>query len=155
MPAASSRASSTLAKDAFRAGQNRHAGLVHGGARFLLQAHAADHFRLGSDEGQAGGLAHFGEVGVLGKETVAGMNGFGVGDFGRADHRRNIQIAARALGRADADGFVGKTRVQAVAVGFRVHRHRADAQILAGADDAQGDFAAVGDQNFFEHAGAA
>jgi hypothetical protein len=29
------------------------------------------------------------------------------------------------------------------------------AQIFAGADDAQGDLAAVGDQNFFKHAGAA
>ncbi len=102
-----------------------------------------------------GGLAYFGEVGVLGKETVAGMNGFGVGDFGGADHRWNVQIAARALGRADADGFVRKTRVEAVAVGFGIHGDGADAQILAGADDAQGDFAAVGDQNFFKHAGAA
>ena len=71
-----------------------------------------------ADEAQAGGLAHLGEVGVFGKETVARMNRFGVGDFGGADHRRNIQIAARALGRADADGLIGKARVQAVAVGF-------------------------------------
>ena len=65
------------------------------------------------------------------------MNRVGVGDFGRADDRRNVQIAARALGRADADRFVGEARVQAVAVGFGIDRDRADAQVLAGADDAQ------------------
>ena len=100
-----------------------------------------------SDEGQAGGFADFGEVGVFGKETVAGMNGVGVGDFGGADDGRNVEVAARAFRRADADGFVGEAGVEAVAVGFGIYGDRADAEILAGANDAQGDFAAVGDQN--------
>src|SRR6185312_35666 len=128
-------------EDALRPREDGHAGLLHGGARFLLQAHTADHFRLRPDEGEAGGLAHFGEVGVLRKEPVTGMNRFGVGDFGSADDRWNIEIAARALGGADADGFVRKTSMQAVAVSFGVHGHSADAEILAGADDSQGDLA--------------
>jgi hypothetical protein len=41
--------------------------------------------------------------------------------------------------------------VQRAAVHFGEHGHRADAQLAAGADDADGDFAAVGDQDFFEH----
>ena len=76
------------------------------------------------------------------------MDGVDVGDLGRADDRRNIQIAARALGRTDADRLVGETHVQAVAVGLGVHGHRLDAQLLAGADDPQRDFAAVGDEDF-------
>ena len=104
-----------------------------------------------ADELQAAGLAHFREIGVLREKSVARMHRVAVGDFGRADHRVNIQVAARALGGTDADGFVGEARVQAVAVGFGVDRHGADAQVLAGADDAHGDFAAVGDQDFFKH----
>jgi hypothetical protein len=41
--------------------------------------------------------------------------------------------------------------VQTVAIGFRVNGHRFDTQILAGADNANGDFAAIGDQDFLEH----
>jgi len=33
------------------------------------------------DERQPAGLAHFGEIGVFGKEAVAGMHCVGVGDF--------------------------------------------------------------------------
>ena len=37
--------------------------------------------------------AHLGEVRILREQSVAGMNGVHVGDFRRADHRRDIQIA--------------------------------------------------------------
>jgi hypothetical protein len=36
-------------------------------------------------------------------------------------------------------------------VGFRVDRQGLYAQFAAGADDAEGDFAAVGDENFLDH----
>jgi hypothetical protein len=39
-----------------------------------------------------------------------------------------------------------------VGVGSRMDCHGLDAQFLAGAQDAQGNFAAVGDQDFLEHA---
>ena len=90
-------------QNALRAGQNRHAGFFHGRASHLLQAHQADHVRRGADELQAAGFANFGEVGVFGQEAIAGMNRVGVADFGGADDAGNVQIAARALGRADAD----------------------------------------------------
>ena len=40
-----------------------------------------------------------------------------------------------------------------VAVGRGVRGHSLDAQFLAGAKDAKGDFATVGDQYFFQHGG--
>ena len=67
-------------------------GVVHGGARALLQTHGAGHLGLGADEANAGSLADFGEIGVLAEETVAWMNGFYIGDFGGADDGRDIQI---------------------------------------------------------------
>ena len=71
------------------------------------------------------------------------MDGLGARDLRGADDRGDIQITARTLGRTDADGFVGEAHVQAVAVGLRVDRYGPYAQFLAGADDAQGDFAAI------------
>ena len=79
------------------------------------------------------------------------MNRVGIADFRGADDAGNVQVTARALGRADADGLVGEAGVQAVPVGLRIHGDGADPQILARADDAQCDFPAVGDQDFLKH----
>ena len=50
------------------------------------------------------------------------------------------------LRRADADRFIGEADMQAVAVGFGIHGDGTDAEIAAGADDAQRDLAAIGNQ---------
>ena len=87
--------------------------------------------------------ADFGEVGVLAEQAVAGMDRVDVGDFGSADDGGNVEVAFVQARRADADGFVGKAHVQRVAVGLAVDGDRLDAEFLAGADDAQGNFPAI------------
>ncbi len=79
------------------------------------------------------------------------MNRVHVGDFRRANDVRNIQVAFRAARRADADGLVGKPHVQRVAVGLGIDGHGGNAEFLAGANHAQGDFTAIGDENFAKH----
>src|SRR5579863_2635462 len=74
-----------------------------------------------------------------------------IGNFGGADDSGNIQVAESELRRANADGFVGKAHMQRVAVRLAVNGHRADAELLARANHAQGNFAAVGNQDFLEH----
>ena len=133
-----------------RAGQHRHAHLAHEGARPLLDAHQPDHFRLRADELDARGLADLRELGILAQKAVAGMDRVDVGDLRRADDRRDIQIAARALGRSDADRLVGESHVRAVAVGLGIDGHGLDSQFLTGADDANRDFAAIGDEDFLK-----
>ena len=56
-------------------------------------------------------FADLGKIRILAEEAIAGMNGIYIGDFRRADDRRDIQIAACAFGRTDADGFVRKPNV--------------------------------------------
>jgi hypothetical protein len=73
---------------AFRAGHAGHAGGLHGVLGADLVAHQADGFRARADEDEAGFLDALGEVGVLGQEAVAGMDGLGVGDLGRRDDGR-------------------------------------------------------------------
>ena len=105
----------------------------------------------GADETDVAAFADIGEMGVLGKKTVAGMDGVDVGDFRRADDAVDAEVAFVAGGFADADGFVGQLDVHGIGVRLRINRDGADVQFLAGADDADGDFSAVGDQNFFKH----
>ena len=148
---AHSRASSSVATTPSDPGKNRHTVLLHGGARLLFFAHQPDDIRTRSDELDVAALADFGEVGILRQQAVAGMDRVDVGDFGGADDGGNVQITLRKLRRADADGFIGKTHVQRVAVRFAVNGDRANAEFLARADDAQGNLAAIGYQNLLEH----
>ncbi len=110
-----------------------------------------DRIGRGADKSDVRRFADFGEVRVLGKETVAGMNGVNVRDFGGTDHLRNIQVAVAGARRADADGFIGEAHVERIAVGFGIDRDGLDAQFPARGHDAQGNFTAIGDQNFSKH----
>jgi hypothetical protein len=85
------------------------------------------------------------------RKAVAGMNGVHVGDLGGADHLGDVQVAFGAARRADAHRLVGKAHMQRVAIRLGIDGDGGDAQFLAGADDAQGDFAAVGNQDFAKH----
>ena len=126
--------------------------LPHGGTGALFHPHQTDHFRARPDELNAGKLAHLGEARVLAQEAVAGVDGVNVRDLRRADDRRNVQVAPRALGRTDADRLIGEADVQTVAVRLRVDRHGPDAQLLAGTNDTERDLAAIGDQDFLKEA---
>ena len=104
-----------------------------------------------ADEREAALLDALGEVGVLGQEAVARVDGDRVGDLGRADDRGHVEVAVARRRRADADGLVGEQHVLQVAVGRRVHGDGLDAEFAAGAEDAQRDLAAIGDDDLVEH----
>ncbi len=74
-----------------------------------------------------------------------------VGNLGRTDYCRNIEVALVQPRRPDANRFVGKAHMQRIAVGLAVDGHRLDAQFLAGADHAQGNLTAVRNQDLLEH----
>ncbi len=131
--------------DAVGAGEDGDFGLLHGLAGGGFFAHHARDFGRGADEFDVGGAAYFGEVGILAQQAVAGVDGVGTGDLGCGDDGRNVEVAVGGLWGADADGFVGELDVEAVAVGLGVDGDGADAHLVACADDAQGDFSAIGD----------
>ena len=74
-----------------------------------------------------------------------------VGDFRRADDAVGAHVAVRALGAADADGLVGQLHMQRLHISLRVDGQGLDAQFAAGADDAEGDFAAISDEDLLDH----
>ena len=105
-----------------------------------------------ADEAQPVLLDDGGELVVLRKEAVTGMNGVRVGDHRRRDDRRNVEIALPRRGRSDADALVGEPDMHRVLVRRRVHRDGPDAHFLAGAVDPERDLSPIGDKDLVEHA---
>src|SRR5439155_940632 len=79
------------------------------------------------------------------------MQGFGAAIDRCLNDGVGTQVAFAGRGRADVDGAVALEDVQRAPVSVRVHRDRLDAEIAAGADDADGDLAAIREENSREH----
>jgi hypothetical protein len=103
-----------------------------------------------SDENEPGIRASLREVGILGQESVAGMDGAGARRLRRLDDGFDVQVAVLRRRRADQHGLVGECDVHGVAIGVGEHRHRSQAHALGRAHDPAGDLAAVGDQQLVE-----
>ena len=89
------------------AGNGRHiVGLGQAaGSGFVAQE---PHRFLGrADELDATFPALLGKVGILAQESVAGMDGFDIGNLCRCDNPRDVEIALGGGGRPDADGLIG------------------------------------------------
>ena len=88
---------------------------------------------------------------VLGEKSVAGMDRIDIANLGCAHDSVDFEVAFRAGRRADTNGFVCKLNMQRIDVGLRVNRQRSDAELLAGANHAQRNLTAIGNQDFFKH----
>ena len=67
-------------------------------------------------------------------------------------HNTGIRYRIIEKGEADADRLIGQLHVLGFGVGDGVNRHGADAQLAAGAQHAQCNLAAVGNEDLVEHA---
>ena len=93
---------------------------------------------------------HAGEVGVLGVEAVAGVHAVDAGALDDAEDRVGVEVA---LGRglaAERVRLVGVADVERVPVELGVDRDGGDPQLAARPHHADGDLAAVGDQDLLE-----
>ena len=133
------------------AGNSRDAAGGHRltGGRFVAHAFNAVGRRADEDEIVVG--AGTGEVGVFGEEAVTGVHGFAAGGVRRRNDIRHDQVRLAGRRRSDADRLVGVANGQRVAVGLGIHRDRLHAQLAGRAHDAQGHFAAIGDEDLLEH----
>ena len=127
-----------------------HVGGDHAAPRLGLVAHAADHFRRRADELDPALGADFRQLGVLGEEAVARVQGVAAGFHRQVHQGARVEVAGQRVG-ADAVRLVGALHVQGVAVGVGVDGHRTDAHLGAGTHDADSDLPTVGDQDFLDH----
>ena len=128
-----------------------HVRLAGGAARVVLVAHAVDDVRIGTDEHEAALLALAREVRVLREEPVAGVDGLGAGLQGDREDGVLVEVAVRRARPADAVGLVGEGDVQRLGIGRGVHGNGLDAHLLAGANHADRDLAAVRNEDLVEH----
>ena len=132
-------------------GHNRNAGFFHQRLGAILEPHRTDRSRRRADEFKAGLHARFGKITALGQEAVTGMNAFGARLPGDLEQALDAEIAFPRFGWADEVGLVANAPVQRGRVGGRINGDRAHAHPLGGAGDAASDFAAIGNENGFEH----
>ena len=131
---------------AVAAGNARHAGCERRLARRHLVAHQADRLRARTDEDEAGIGHRFGKAGILGQEAVAGVHRIGAAALGGIEDGGDVEIGLGGLGRADQHGFVRQLHRQRVRIGGAVDLDGVDAELARGADDADRDLAAIGDE---------
>ncbi len=117
---------------------------------FDLVAHGVDGERIGTDEGDLRLGQRLLELLLLREEAVARMDGLRAGLLAGRHDLVDLQVGLRRRRRADQHLLVGQADVQRVGVGLGIDCHRLDAEPLAGADDAAGDLAAIGDQDLVE-----
>ena len=128
-----------------------HAGFAGQSPGRIFIANAGHRLGRGADEADVARPADLGEMGIFRKESVAGVDRLHIADLGCADHPVDSQIAIGSAGGAHADRLIGQFQIGGIAVGLRENSDRLDAHFPAGPDDPQRDFAAVGNQNAFEH----
>jgi hypothetical protein len=79
------------------------------------------------------------------------MDGVNVRDFGSANNAVDPQVALAARAFAYTDGFISELNVHRIGVSLGIDGHGANVQLLAGADNANGDFSPVRYQDLLKH----
>ncbi len=114
-----------------------------------LVAEQFERRRLRPDEGDACIDAGLRERSVLAEEAVAGVHGVAACAPRRLHHGLNVEIGPRAAA-GDFDRLIGKAHMQRQRIVRGMDRDRREAGIGCGARDADGDLAAIGDQELLE-----
>ena len=130
------------------AGRDRHACRAHGLACHVLVAEHGNHVGAGTDKIDIALLAERYEFGVLAQQTVARVDRLRTALDRNGENGRDIEIAVRHAVAADAIALVRQLHVHGVLVRLGIDGDGGNAHLAAGADDANGDLAAVGNQNF-------
>ena len=131
-----------------------HADLDRQIARGDLVAEAAHRVRLRADEGDAGRRAGVGEFGAFGEQSVARMDGIGARRLCDANYFLDRQVAldrphvlVEMRSAPDLIALIRLEAVQRILVLLGPDGDRLQSQLIGGAEDADGNFGAVGDED--------
>jgi hypothetical protein len=134
-----------------RPGDGRHPRIHRRAPGGGLVAHALDHLGLGPNPHESCVDDRTREVGVLGQEPVAGVDGIGARAGGCIEDRRHLQVGLRGWTGPDVVGLAREARVQRIGIEVRVHGHRLDVEVVTGPHHTNRDLAAVGHEQLGEH----
>ena len=127
---------------------DRRAGGLHGSPRGGLRSHHADHIAIRADPGETSRRDSIGKGSIFGQKAIAGVDGVTVVVSCSSQNQIAPQVGGTGRDGTEVDGLVSQGGMKGVGVGIGVDSNGSNAHLLAGADDADGDFATVGDENF-------
>jgi hypothetical protein len=130
--------------------RSRHDG--HSGAtcrltRGRLAPHQCDRFRRRADEDQPGIVARAGERFVLGKKSVARVDGVGSRGACGIYQAVNAEITFGGRVGSNRNGFIGHANVQRGAIAVGVDGNRPEPEVATRPNDTNRDLTPVGDQD--------
>jgi hypothetical protein len=128
-------------------GHNGNAGGLHSATGLGLVPHGPDRTRRRPHKDEPRFLHRLREGRPLCQEAVAGVNGGGARTPGGVDQLVDAEVTLAGRGGPDVHRPVGGPHKRGGAVGVGIDRHRLESLFVAGADDPEGDFAAVGDED--------
>ena len=137
------------------AGDDRHARVAHHAACGRLRPHQLDRVGRRPDPRQPRLLDQPGEGGVLGEESVAGVDRLRSRAERGLDEHVAAQVALRGRSGADEVRLVRGANVRAPPVGLRVDPHTTDPELAERAEHPDRDLAAVGHEHLRERRHAA
>jgi len=133
----------------FRARQGRHADFLRQGAGGGLVAHHPEQVLIRPHKGDAGLHTSPGELGIFREESIAGVDKIHALFLSQRHDSGNVQIRAdRPLALADDVGLIGLETVDGKAVLLRIDGDGAKPELSGGAENTDGNLAAVGDEQF-------
>src|SRR5579859_6876686 len=132
-------------------GNGGHIGTASELAAGSFRAEGFHGFGARADEGDASIRTGSRECRVFGKKPVSRMDSVAAGAARNVDYFVNAKIAFARRGRADGVSLVGKANVKRLTIDVAENRGGTDAQLSASAQDAHGNFTAIGNQDFPEH----
>eukprot|EP00754_Rhynchopus_humris_P039735 Rhum_TRINITY_DN22840_c0_g1::Rhum_TRINITY_DN22840_c0_g1_i1::g.176253::m.176253 len=118
--------------------------------RVDLVSHRLNRVRRRTDELDALGGEGLGEGGVLAEEAVSGVDGVNVQVFADLENAVHAEVRVTRRSRSDVHSLVRHLDVLRVHVRGGVHRHRRDAELLAGLEHPACDLTTVGHKQLVE-----
>ena len=112
-----------------------------------LVAEVADGLRARTDPDQVRVDDRLREIGVLRKESVAGVDRVRTGFRRRIEQLAEVQIGLRGRLAAEGERLIGEPHVRRIGVGFGVHGHARDPGVPGRTDHPDRDLPAIGDQH--------
>src|SRR5712691_960466 len=128
------------------AGDHRHPGALRNLLRENFRAHLSDRFDRGPHIEQASAATILSKGSIFGEKTIARVDRIGATGAGDVEQTGAIQIALGGFRGTEQVRFIGKVRMGRIAVGFRIDRDGAQAEISACAHDAHSNFTTVGNE---------
>ena len=119
---------------------------------FDLRSHRGDGLDTRPDPDEAMLLAELRQIRAFGQEAITGVNGIGTRGQCSTDDAIGAEIAVARGRRSDRHGDIGEPDMHGIAIRVRIDGSGTQADALCRANDADGDFASIGDEKRTKHA---